>query len=135
MKNYSKQRQLILDTLKNKVDHPTAETLYKDVKNQMPEIGIATVYRNLAALCDAGEVVKLKSKAGPDRYDATLIPHVHFECNNCHEIYDIFINDSQTKKIDNEIKRLTENIDSEFESSNIYVYGFCKKCKILVKLQ
>ena len=71
MKNYSKQRQLILDTLKNKVDHPTAETLYKDVKNQMPEIGIATVYRNLAALCDAGEVVKLKSKCS----SSLLITH------------------------------------------------------------
>lgn len=134
MRNYSKQRELILETLKNRVDHPTAETLYKDVKMQMPEIGIATVYRNLSALCESEKIVKLKSKIGPDRFDATLTPHAHFECNKCHEIYDILINDSQTKKIDNEIQRLAENIDAEFDSSNIHIYGLCKKCKIIAKL-
>ena len=62
MKKYSKQRELILDSLKNRTDHPTAETLYRDLKDKMPEIGIATVYRNLSTLCEEGKINKLKSK-------------------------------------------------------------------------
>lgn len=131
MKKYSRQREMILQSLRNRVDHPTAETLYADIKTQMPEIGIATVYRNLSDLCETGQIVKIKSKNGPDRFDGNPEPHIHFECNSCHEIYDIYIHDVQTKKMDNEIQRLAENIGAEAESSNIWIYGFCKKCKLL----
>ena len=41
MKKYSRQRELILNSLKSRMDHPTAEILYADLKKQMPEIGIA----------------------------------------------------------------------------------------------
>ena len=51
MRKYSKQRELILNSLRNRKDHPTAEKLYLDLKNEMPELGIATVYRNLSDLC------------------------------------------------------------------------------------
>ena len=69
MKKYSRQRELILQSLRNRVDHPTAEMLYTDLKTQMPEMGIATVYRNLSDLCEMGEIVKLKSDLGPARFD------------------------------------------------------------------
>ncbi|MFR0822771.1 MAG: Fur family transcriptional regulator [Clostridia bacterium] len=135
MKKYSRQRELILQSLKKRVDHPTAETLYADLKVQMPEIGIATVYRNLADLCETGDIIKIKSKSGPDRFDGNPEPHIHFECDECHEIYDIFIQDNQTKKIDNEIKRLAENIDAQSHTSNIWIYGLCKKCKVLANFK
>ena len=34
----SKQRDAILDNLKNRYDHPTAETLYLDLKKEMPAL-------------------------------------------------------------------------------------------------
>lgn len=134
MKKYSKQRELILQSLRNRMDHPTAEMLYNDLKNQMPEIGIATVYRNLSDLCEIGEVIKLKSKLGADRFDANKEEHIHFECNKCHDIEDIYIGNTQTKKIHNEIKRLSEDIGAECESSSISLYGLCKKCKKIANL-
>lgn len=134
MKKYSRQRELILQSLRNRVDHPTAEMLYADLKTQMPEIGIATVYRNLSDLCEMGEIKKLKSQIGADRFDGNKEEHIHFECNKCHEIEDIFIHDGQSKKIDNEIKRLSENIGAECESANISLFGLCKKCKKLADI-
>lgn len=134
MKKYSKQRELILKSLKNRMDHPTAEMLYNDLKNQMPEIGIATVYRNLSDLSEMGEIIKIKCKIGPDRFDAYKEEHIHFECNMCHEIEDIYIRDDQTRKINNEMKRLAENIDAEANASNIWLYGLCKKCKRLANI-
>lgn len=134
MKKYSRQRELVLKSLKTRVDHPTAETLYADLKNQMPGIGIATVYRNLTDLCETGEIIKIKSKVGPDRFDGNVEPHIHFECDACHEFYDIEMNESQTKKINNEIARLSENIDAETITTMIGIVGLCKKCKVLTRL-
>jgi len=134
MKKYSRQRELILQSLRNRMDHPTAEALYEDLKSQMPEIGIATVYRNLSEMCELGEVIKIKPKVGPDRFDGNAEEHIHFECNKCHEIQDIYINNNQSKKIDNEIKKLSENIDAECDKSNIWLYGLCKKCKKIVNI-
>ena len=119
MKKYSRQRELILQSLKNRMDHPTAEMLYTDLKEQMPEIGIATIYRNLSDLC----------QIGPDRFDGNKKEHIHFECSKCHEIEDIFINEGQSKRIDNEVKKLSEDIGAECENANIWLTGLCKKCK------
>ena len=134
--NHSKQRDLIYDSLKRRDDHPTAEILYYSVKNEMPSIGMATVYRNLEQLCKMGKIKKISSElGGADRYDANLAPHIHFECVRCHEIFEIYLNDNQSKKIDYEIQRLPENIDAEFRSSNIHLTGYCSKCKKLAKLE
>ena len=62
MKKYSKQRELILESLRHRKDHPTAEKLFIDLKKTMPELGIATVYRNLTDLCEDGQISKIKSK-------------------------------------------------------------------------
>lgn len=134
MKKYSKRRELILQSLKNRMDHPTAEMLYTDLKEQMPGIGIATIYRNLSDLCEMGEIIKIKSQTGPDRFDGNKKEHIHFECNKCHEIEDIFINDRQCKKIDNEIKKLSKDIEAECENANIWLTGLCKKCKKLADI-
>lgn len=134
MKKYSRQRELILNSIRNRMDHPTAEILYADLKNQMPKIGIATIYRNLAELCESGEIIKIKSKSGPDRYDGNLDPHIHFECNSCCEIYDIEMQSTATKKIENEIRRLAEDIGAEYLNSSISIEGYCKKCKVLVNI-
>ena len=72
MKKFSKQRELILNSLKSRKDHPTAETLFWDLKKEMPNLGIATIYRNLQNLYKEGEIAKIKTKDGIDRYDGNI---------------------------------------------------------------
>lgn len=45
--NYSRQREIILNTLKENVVHPTAEYLYGVLHEKEPNISLATLYRNL----------------------------------------------------------------------------------------
>ena len=61
---YSRQRNIILDIVKNSYDHPTAETVYKLARKELPSIGIATVYRNLNQLVDSGEVIRISLPGG-----------------------------------------------------------------------
>lgn len=95
----------------------------------MPEIGIATVYRNLADLVKDGEIIKIKSRLGKDRYDGNLNPHIHFECEQCSEIEDIFLKEKEAKQFDDEIKKISNMIDALPTTSFTLIHGYCKKCK------
>lgn len=129
MKKYSKQRELIIENLRKRKDHPTAEKLFMDLKKEMPELGIATVYRNLTELCEKGTISKVKSKVGPDRYDGNQKPHIHFECNKCGNITDIYLKQEQKEEMDKITQQVVEDTEVEFESSAIYIEGICKKCR------
>jgi len=128
MKKYSKQRELIYNSIKNRTDHPTAEILYLDLKKQMPQIGIATIYRNLSELYQDGKVIKIKSKVGSDRFDGNTMPHIHFQCIKCGQILDVFLNNQKIKKLDNEIEEIARKVCSKIESNEILISGICKRC-------
>ncbi len=128
MKKYSKQRELIINSLKKRKDHPTAEELFLDLKKNMPEIGIATVYRNLQSLYQSGEIIKIKTKDGVDRYDGNIKPHIHFECLKCGKVSDISLEDEQMNKLDNDMKKLANEIGASKEKFSIIISGVCKNC-------
>lgn len=129
MKKYSRQRELILTSLKQRKDHPTVEMLFADLKKEMPEIGIATIYRNLTDLLQEGEIIKIKSQLGKDRFDGNIQPHIHFECEKCLEIEDIFLQEKEAKQFDDEIKKISNMIDAKPTISFILIHGYCKNCK------
>ena len=76
----SKQRESIKKFLISRYDHPTAETVYMNIKEEFPNISLGTVYRNLSLLADIGEIQKLSTGIGPDRFDGNPKPHYHFIC-------------------------------------------------------
>lgn len=130
MERYSKQRELILNVLKERNDHPTAEMLYNDIIKIMPTIGIATVYRNLAALYESGQILKIETKQGEsDRFDGNITPHLHFQCLECNEIQDIFLDECDNKKLNEKLKEFANIINAEVTSSKIILKGKCEKCK------
>ena len=50
MIKYSRQRESIVNFLASRTDHPTAETIYQNIKKEFPNISLGTVYRNLSLL-------------------------------------------------------------------------------------
>lgn len=130
MERYSKQREIILEVLKNRKDHPTAEMLYNEIAQKMLGIGIATVYRNLASLYKTGKIQKIETMQGEaDRFDGDLRPHIHFECSKCNEIYDIFLDEEENTELNDKLTELTKIINADFTSSKIVLKGLCQKCK------
>ena len=60
---YSKQREIILEYLRSVKTHPTAETIYEEVRKKDKKISLGTVYRNLdklAFLDDYYTLIKFK---------------------------------------------------------------------------
>lgn len=86
----SKQRDMILDTLRAYPIHPTAEELYTILKDTVEAtVSLATVYRNLGQLADAGMILRISVPDSPDRFDGTISPHHHMRCDKCGRVTDI----------------------------------------------
>ena len=87
--NYSRQRDIILQTLKANVVHPTAEYLYAVLKEKEPNISLATLYRNLNQLSDNGIIKKIDGLEVPSHYDHNTHEHYHFMCDECKRVFDV----------------------------------------------
>lgn len=86
-KRYSRQRELIHQTLMGTTQHPTAEMVYQWLKPENPNLSLGTVYRNLNLLADEGEITRMAFPV--ERYDANTMPHPHFRCGGCGSVYDL----------------------------------------------
>lgn len=123
MLKYSKQRAMVLDYLSNTTAHPTAETVFADLKKKEPALSLATVYRNLNLLADMGVILRI-SEGVSDRFDADTSPHDHFVCIKCGSMLDM-PGKSLIQKED------YGRIDTTFQIKNhsVYFYGVCGKCR------
>ncbi|MGN1084105.1 MAG: transcriptional repressor, partial [Lachnospiraceae bacterium] len=83
MVKHSRQRDAILEYLRSTASHPTADTVYENVREKIPNISLGTVYRNLNMLAESGEVLRLSCGGTSDRYDGCVKPHYHFLCRSC----------------------------------------------------
>ena len=87
-KNFRK-RNAILSYLQGTNAHPSAETIYSDLKAEIPDLSIGTVYRNLTHFRKQGLVSSIATVNGVERFDANTEPHVHFICEGCDAVIDL----------------------------------------------
>lgn len=93
---YSHQREAIVNFLKTRTDHPTADVVYQNIRKDLPNISLATVYRNLNKLADAGCILRLHVDGKTDHYDACTDDHAHLLCRNCGCVCDINISPNRS---------------------------------------
>ena len=86
------QRRAVLDVVTASHDHPTAADVLTRVREVVPEVGAATVYRTLSLLVEAGQVAELRLGHGsPTRYDRTVAHHGHLLCEACGSVVDVYV--------------------------------------------
>ena len=122
---YSRQRESIKNYLASTRSHPTADMVYMHVKEEFPNISLGTVYRNLNLLADIGEIIKIPTPDGGDRFDGRTDSHYHVICRDCGNVFDLELDDSFDQFID---KTAGEKFDGVIESHNILFYGKCADC-------
>jgi Fur family peroxide stress response transcriptional regulator len=86
---FTRQRAAVYDYLKNAHSHPTAEQVYLSVRQKIPNISLATVYKALEALVDCGVAHKLAYCDGPARFDCHCDAHYHLRCTTTGEVHDL----------------------------------------------
>ena len=122
--NYSKQREVILNTLKENVVHPTAEYLYAKIQEKDPKISLATLYRNLNQLTENGIIKKIDGLETSSHYDHNTHEHYHFICTKCRRVFDI-----DAEVAPELIRRTEEKTDFLIENHDIVFSGICKECR------
>lgn len=124
MRKHSRQRDCIKQFLASRTDHPTAETVYENIRKEIPNISLATIYRNLALLSDMGEIRKISIGQGPDRFDGNTKPHSHFMCRQCGQIIDLEPSSVQSVSM----LMTGEPFTGKIESHSTNFYGICPDC-------
>ncbi len=117
----SQHRIEIMKYLIEKKNHPTADTIYKDLVRNMPTLSKTTVYNTLYTLSERGLVAVLNIEDNELRYDYDTSPHIHFKCIKCGKIYDI-----HSKKYFTKHKEIDGH---QIISQQIIYKGICKNCR------
>ncbi len=83
------QREIILQELQKSRQHLTADELFRVVRKKMPRISLATVYRNLELLSEAGVIAKLEVSGRQRHFDSEVVGHDHVTCVLCHRVENV----------------------------------------------
>ena len=112
----------MLEELQNRCDHPTADDLYVSLREKMPNISLATVYRNLGLLEQHGMVRRILA-SGPDHFDADVSLHHHLLCKGCGAVIDVFL------AHDDMLCQRAQNVtDGQIDDYALIFYGVCEIC-------
>lgn len=120
------QRLCVLETIMKTPGHVTPEEIYAETKRADPGIGLATVYRTLKLLVDAGLADEVRFGDGVSRYemDNGSEHHDHIICTVCEkhlEVMDPVIEELQ--------ERLAEANGFTLIGHKMFLYGVCSECR------
>lgn len=123
------QRRAILKVIIDNNDkHLSSDEVFSIVREDYPELGIATVYRTLQLFEKLNIVYKLNFDDGCSRYELSAGSdnhhHHHLICLSCGKVIEV--------KLDL-LEALEEEIESEGQFAivdhNVKFYGYCSECR------
>ena len=103
---------------------PDGGMVYTQLKPTIPDLSLATVYRNLAMFKDEGTIDSVGVYNGLERFDFRTDPHAHFICRICGAVSDINWLELPADTL-SEVERQT---GSKVEGCRIAVTGVCADC-------
>ena len=119
----TQQRMVLLEELRSKNNHPSADELYARVRQRLPRISLGTVYRNLEVLSQLCEIQKLELSGSLKRYDGVCGKHYHIRCVQCNRVDDAPI--APLNQVENELYGTTV---FEIIGHNLEFTGLCPDC-------
>ena len=81
----TRQRAAVTDILTRTAEFRSAQQIHAALEAEGTKVGLATVYRNLTAMAEAGEVDQVRSIEGETLYRSCEHPehHPHIVCRSC----------------------------------------------------
>lgn len=119
-------RRTMLDVVRGIKTHPTAEEVHRLVIRRAPRVSLATVYRNLRLLVDAGLLGELPGPRA--RFDANTRAHHHFTCLHCGRIADVEapVAEPHSRALS---KRVEARTGLTITHQRIDFFGRCRECR------
>ncbi len=122
------QRMAVYRVLVESTEHPSAEGVFRKVRETFPSISLDTVNRTLLTLNDIGAAFVVEGSGDAKRFDANLKNHQHFKCVKCRRIIDFHY--EAFDSID-----IPENLAGRFTvlRKTVYLEGYCNLCRATQK--
>ncbi|MCD8391928.1 MAG: transcriptional repressor, partial [Cloacibacillus porcorum] len=111
------QRIAILQQLEGRTDHPSADTLYRELSAEYSTMSVATLYSTAQLLADAGLIKILSIDDKRVYFDPTTTTHGG-------KLFDIPVDEDEIFKSASSVR---ENI-AQIERTEIFFYGLCTDC-------
>lgn len=119
------QRYAILRAFVENDKHPTAEQVHREIRKSFPTTSLATVYKTISLLKEAGEILELEFSGDSSRFDARKPhSHPHMICTGCGAVMD-----SEIDNFDKLIDSLTREKGFSVQSHRFDIFGLCAKCQ------
>lgn len=117
------QRTAVYRALLETDAHPSAEMVFRTVRQVFPSISLDTVNRTLLTLTNMGVAFAVEGSGDAKRFDANLGAHQHFKCLKCKRIIDF--HHKPFDQID-----VPKNLRDRFTvlRKTVYFEGFCRLC-------
>ena len=112
------QRALIVETIMESSDHPDADLIYRRAIQKDSSVSVATTYRTLNLLEEAGILRKLNMQDGKVRYEIEREDHNHLvdvENERIHEFKD--------ERLGALVREIVGNMGYDVESFRVEVVG------------
>ncbi len=120
----TKQKEVILRVLRGTNSHPTAIWIYDEVRKEIPNISLGTIYRNLKLLWESRQILELSFNGTPSKFDGNPNNHDHFRCEKCGQVIDI--DETLSEKLNGKVARKTGFKISYYR---LEFHGLCKECQ------
>jgi Fur family transcriptional regulator, peroxide stress response regulator len=121
---FTEQRAAVFRFLSRTESHPTAEEVFLSVREDIPVISLATVYKSLETLVGCGLAIKLTYGDGSARYDGRTDPHHHARCLACERVIDV-----PGQLPDDEVARLRKGSTGfHMTGYRLELTGYCSEC-------
>jgi Fe2+ or Zn2+ uptake regulation protein len=122
--SFTRQRTAVFEYLQQAEHHPTAEEVFLAIKKTLPKVSLATVYKNLEALIEAGVASKLTYGDGSARYDIRTDHHYHLRCLQCGKIWDM-----EPTEMSEAFKRMKPRPGFQVRDLRLELLGTCRECR------
>ena len=119
-----RKRDAILTYLQGTKSHPSAEMVYAELKQQIPDLSLGTVYRNLNLFKEQGLAITVGNVKGVERFDGNVNPHVHFFCTDCGAVLDL----PRMEVPQQLVSTAAEQIGGTVDQCQMTFTGFCRNC-------
>lgn len=116
----TKYEKAIFQIIEASRSHMTAEQVFAALRQQYPNVVLATVYNNLNRLWENGQIRKVSVEGMPDRYDR-IARHDHLVCKECGKLLDIDLKDLT--------RQLQKQVGVPILSYDLKLVYLCEECK------
>jgi Fe2+ or Zn2+ uptake regulation protein len=122
----TRQRRLVFEIIQKNAGHLEAETIYQLAKKRDTRISLATIYRSLALLKEAGLVQEHSLGQGHGHYETVQPdPHYHFTCLKCERVIEF-----DAPQVAELAEALSQREGLQITEVHLLLNGYCAQCRV-----